>query len=45
LAKGYLSTLVANARITRYLTQNYPEISAQFQKIAEMTSLENKQAA
>lgn len=45
LAKGYLSTLVANTRITRYLTQHYPEISVQFQKIAEMTSLENKQAA
>ena len=45
LAKGYLATLVANTRITRYLTQHYPEISVQFQKIAEMTSLENKQAA
>jgi ParB-like chromosome segregation protein Spo0J len=45
LAKGYLSTLVANTRIARYLTQHYPEISVQFQKIAEMTSLENKQAA
>jgi hypothetical protein len=45
LAKGYLATLVANTRIVRYLTQHYPEISVQFQKIAEMTSLENKQAA
>ena len=45
LAKGYLGTLVANNRIARYLAQHHPEISAQFQKIAEMTSLENKQAA
>jgi hypothetical protein len=39
LAKGYLGTLVSNAHIARYLTQNHPEIMVQFQKIAEMTSL------
>jgi len=45
LAKGYLASLLGNARIVRYLAQNHAEILAQFQKIAEMTSLNNKQAA
>lgn len=36
LAKGYLAKLLGNARIVRYLAQNYPEFIAEFQKIAEL---------
>lgn len=39
LAKSYLSALLANARVVRYLAQYHPEILKQFQKISEMTSL------
>jgi len=39
LAKGYLTTLIGNAKIVRYLAQNHAEILSQFQKISEMTSL------
>jgi ParB-like chromosome segregation protein Spo0J len=35
LAKGYLSTLLANRRVVRYLAQNQNEILKEFQKIAE----------
>lgn len=45
LAKGYLGTLLANAKVVRYLTQHHPEILKQFQKISEMTSLGGKEAA
>jgi FixJ family two-component response regulator len=45
LAKGYLSTLLGNARIVRYLAQNDAEILAQFQKITDMTSLGGKEVA
>lgn len=45
IAKGYLSTLLGNARIVRYLAQGHPEILSQFQKISEMTSLGGKDAA
>ena len=45
VAKGYLSNLLANARVVRYLAQNHPEFLSQFQKIAEMTSLAGKDAA
>jgi hypothetical protein len=45
LAKGYLGTLLGNARIVRYLAQNDAEILAQFQKITDMTSLGGKEAA
>lgn len=38
LAKGYLAKLVGNPRIARYLAQHYPEILAEFQKIAELES-------
>jgi len=44
LAKGYLSSLLSNAKIVRYLAQNNVEIMNQFQKIADMTSL-NKAAS
>ncbi len=45
LAKGYLGTLLGNARIVRYLAQNDAEILAQFQKITDMTSLGGKEVA
>ena len=43
LAKGYLSSLLGNAKIVRYLAQSDAEILAQFQKISEMTSLGGKE--
>lgn len=45
LAKGYLGTLLGNARIVRYLAQNHPEILSQFQKITEITTLSKAEAA
>lgn len=45
LAKGYLAGLLGNAKVVKYLALNQPEILAQFQKIAEMTSLGGKEAA
>jgi hypothetical protein len=39
LAKGYLGTLMGNARIVRYLAQHHADILTQFQKLADMTSL------
>ena len=45
LAKGYLGTLLGNARVVRYMAQNHAEILAQFQKVTEMTSLGGKEAA
>jgi hypothetical protein len=41
IAKGYLSALLGNPKVVRYLSQNQPEILAQFQKISEMTTLGN----
>jgi hypothetical protein len=38
LAKGYLGRLVSNQRVTRYLTQHYPDIFVEFQKLAELES-------
>jgi hypothetical protein len=45
LAKGYLSTLLGNARIVRYMAQHHREILAQFQKITEITSLSKAEEA
>lgn len=45
LAKGYLTTLLENAKVVRYLAQNHPEILAQFQRISEMKSLGGRSAA
>jgi ParB-like chromosome segregation protein Spo0J len=45
LAKGYLSSLLGNARIVRYLAQHHNEIMMQFQKITELASLNLKVAA
>jgi hypothetical protein len=43
--KGYLTKLLANPRIARYLTQNRPEFVAEFRAIAEMTSTLPSEAA
>lgn len=45
IARGYISTLIGNARVVRYLAQHYPEYLKQFQAISEMTSLGGKSAA
>ena len=38
-AKNYLVRLLDNARVTKFLSENYPDILEEFQKIVEMTSL------
>lgn len=45
VVKGYLVKLLANSRITRYLARHRPEFLAEFQNIAEMTSIAPKDAA
>lgn len=45
LAKAWLAKLLDNARVVKYLAQNHAEFLAQFQKIAEMKSLNVKEAA
>jgi hypothetical protein len=44
IAVGYLKRLLDNVRVVRYLSNNYPEISVEFQKLVEMKSLGNAQA-
>ena len=39
LASKYLSKLLNNARVVRFLSQNYQEILLEFQNISEATSL------
>lgn len=39
LTKGYLGSLLGNAKVIRYLAQNHSDILTQFQKIADITSL------
>ena len=41
LASKYLSKLLNNARVVRFLSKNYQEISLEFQNITEATSLES----
>ncbi|WP_077505962.1 plasmid partitioning protein RepB C-terminal domain-containing protein [Sinorhizobium sp. A49] len=36
LTTGYLTRLLSNARILRYLAQKFPDILAEFQKITEL---------
>lgn len=43
-AKGYLTSLLGNARVLKYLSQHKPEILLEFQRITEMTSLGGGQA-
>lgn len=42
LARGYVSGLLENTKVVKYLAQSHPEILSQFQKISEMTSLTEK---
>ncbi len=42
VAKGYVSKLMDNAKVVRYLVQNYPEILEEFQKITDMQSINAK---
>lgn len=35
LTNGYITKLLANARVVRYLAQHHPDILAEFQKLAE----------
>lgn len=44
LAKTYLSSLLDNSRIVRFLASHHPEMLSQFQKIADMDSLEKDAA-
>jgi hypothetical protein len=39
VSRNYLSSLLGNARVTRYLAQQHPEFLTQFEKIVEMKSL------
>ena len=41
LARGYLAKLFGNARVVRYLAQNFGDIFRELQAIVEATSLEN----
>jgi hypothetical protein len=45
LVKAWLAKILNNTRVIRYLGQNHPEFLAQFQKIADMKSLNAKEAA
>lgn len=38
LAKGFLATMLGNARVVRYLAQHHREILSEFQKIADLES-------
>jgi ParB-like chromosome segregation protein Spo0J len=40
LARGYLSKLLANNRVVRYLSSNYRDILGEFEKIVRATALE-----
>jgi ParB-like chromosome segregation protein Spo0J len=39
LTKGYLGALLGNARVVRYLAQHRADVLAEFQRIADITSL------
>jgi hypothetical protein len=40
IASGYLSKLVANVEVKRYLNQHHPEILTEFRAIISATSLD-----
>ncbi len=44
LAKGYLTTLLSNVKVVRYLAQNHSEMLKQFQKISELKALAESEA-
>jgi hypothetical protein len=39
LAVGYVRRLVENAAVVKYLSKNYPDIFAEFEKLAEANDL------
>jgi hypothetical protein len=41
VARRYLTNLLENARVSRFLSQNYSEVLTEFQRIIEATSLES----
>jgi hypothetical protein len=45
VARTYISTLLNNARIVKYIAQHHPEYLTEFQKITEMTSLGGRDKA
>ena len=45
IASGYLSKLVRNAGIKRYLSQHHPEILSEFSAIIAATSLDQVNSA
>jgi RepB plasmid partitioning protein/ParB-like nuclease domain len=45
LVRGYLGSLLANGKVTKFLRLKNPEILNQFEKIADMTSLSGKEVA
>lgn len=45
LTKGYLGSILGNAKIVRYLAQNHADILTQFQKIADISSLAKEASA
>jgi len=40
VARGWVAKLIDNARVVRFLSQNYPEILSEFQKICDAATLE-----
>src|SRR4051812_26859826 len=42
LAKGYLTKILSNGRVVRYLAQHQAEILSEFQKLAELEKLTGK---
>jgi hypothetical protein len=45
VARTYLSTLLSNVRVVKYIAQHHPEYLTEFQKITEITSLGGGDAA
>jgi hypothetical protein len=40
IATSYLSKLIGNARVARYLDENHPEVLAKFQSVVSATSFD-----
>jgi len=40
VASGYISNLIGNPRVSRYLERHHPEILTEFEAIVSATSLE-----
>jgi hypothetical protein len=45
LVRGYLGSLLANAKVAKFLRVQNPEILSEFEKITDMTSLSGKEVA